>query len=843
MSFTPLPTVWTLKAVGDLSHVPEPLRQRLSAGIPATVPGVVHTDLMAAGLIEDPYLADNELRQFWIGRTDFRYETDFELTSEQLAQEHLELVCEGLDTLARLELNGTLIGTAENMHLAYRFSLKPAAKAGRNHLAIAFASPMLEAERLDRDVYPGLPSIGGGSNTPHPHNMLRKMACNMGWDWGPDVTTSGIWRPISVHAWSGVRISYVRPWVLEASPMLARLEVHVDLQGTAKHLSALLRAPSGEIHTPANISHSIIRFEISNPERWWPVGHGPQPLYTLAVTADNDRWQGQIALRTFELDTTPDAEPVREPVPDALGSRMTLKVNGKPVYLKGADWIPDDCFPHRISRERYVHRLTQARDANMNAIRIWGGGIFEQPAFYETCDRLGLLVWHDFLFACGTYPEEQPYRANVEAEVRHNVSRLCHHASIALWNGCNENIWGTFDWGEKWVRLRTEGKRTWGLGYYLEIIPAILRELDPHRPYWPASPYSGTMEIHPNANEHGNRHVWDVWHGKGQYRNYLTHYPRLATEFGYHGPAAYATVAAAIPPEQRTWNSPMMKLHNKNGNPGQEQTNTRMADDFVPPTHNYDDWHYLAQIMQARALAMGVEWFRALHPWNSGAMFWQLNDCYPVSSWSAIDSEGREKPLLHAARNFFAPRLVTIKPRRVIRDLEENYPLAVYLHNDHDDAWQTPVTLRQLSLDGHELARVEHTLTVAPRAVGRFKVPESMCTNPQAFLIATTSESRNFWWFSPDKDLPYPPPRFTAKLLPDGSRDQRYSLAIHAETLLRDLVLQPDRIHPKAHSHGNFVTLLPGERFTFYIDSPEPLSLYALIKPPVLTCANLFGRR
>src|SRR5690606_28036205 len=202
----------------------------------------------------------------------------------------------------------------------------------------------------------------------------------------------------------------------------------------------------------------------------------------------------------------------------------------------------------------------------------------------------------------------------------------------------------------EWRAMRSERRRTWGLGYYLSLFPKLVAELDPSRPYWPGSPYSGAFDRHPNLNEYGNRHIWDVWHGPGQYRNYLAHYPRMATEFGFHGPPCWPTLARAVPEDQRYWNSPVMRLHNKNGKPGQEQTHTRMCDDFVPPEECFEDWLYLAQVMQARALSMGVEWFRALFPWNSGSLYWQLNDCWPVSSWSAIDGDGRLKPLWYASR-------------------------------------------------------------------------------------------------------------------------------------------------------------------------------------------------
>ncbi len=842
---------WTVRTAVDTRHVPDALRAPLAAGVAAAVPGCVHTDLMAAGLLEDPYLADNELRQFWIGRTDWQYTCSFGLDDATLGHDRLDLACDGLDTLASLTLNGVPIGTAENMHRRYRFDLRPAARPGPNELSVTFAAPVPFAEaewaRTGR-----LPHTGHGSNTPHPHNMLRKMACNMGWDWGPDVTTSGIWRPIRLEAWDGLRIRDVRLGVTDLTHARAKVNVFVDTEiatdtpegRSGYDITVAIESPDLVDGFGADDGAEVCY--ISNPQLWWPAGHGAQPLYTVHVDVRDhngkslERVTRRIGLRTAELRHTPDPAPVGDPIPGKQGESMTLYVNGKPIYCKGADWIPDDCFPHRVTPARYAERIAQARDANMNMLRVWGGGLFEDDCFYELCDQLGVMVWQDFLFACAFYPEHAAYRDNVEAEVRDNVARLASHPSLVVWNGCNENIWGAHDWNEPWVGIRRANTQPWGLGYYLDLLPRLVAELAPGAPYWPASPYSGNMDRHPNLNEFGNVHIWDVWHGPGQYRNYLGHYPRLATEFGYHGPAAYATIAAAVPADQRQWDSPLMQLHNKNHNPGQLQTHTRLADDFDPPTDDYDAWHFLAQVMQARGLSMGVEWFRALFPWNSGALYWQLNDCYPVSSWSAIDSGGRAKPLLHASRRFFAPRLVTIKPRRVTPAGEPVGALRVYLHNDHDDRWAGPCVLRQMTLVGEIVAEQAGPIDVPPRSLATVDVPEPMRGRPtDTFLVAAVGPHRGFWWFTPDKQMSYPPPAFDAEL--SRPRAGTYELTVTARSVLRDLCLFPDRLDPAAGVSDGCVTLLPGDRFTFTIDSDAELTRDALVAPPVMDCVNRYG--
>ena len=830
---------WAVRTTADATHVPVELRERLRAGIAASVPGCAHTDLMAAGLLDDPYLADNELRQYWIGRVDWTYERVVHLDAATLSREHVELVCDGLDTIATVTLNGAVVGTAANMHCTHRFDLNRVAVVGANRLTITFAAPMTYAESQD-SVYPDLPRAGGPSGKVNPHNLMRKMSCNMGWDWGPEVTTSGIWRPIRVEAWDVARLRSVRPLVMEASADRAVVDVRVDVEGSGI-ATATLRSPDGETFE-ADASSRIV---VPNPRRWWPVGHGAQPLYTLDVELRDaagrplDRWSRRIGLRTTALDVSPDTTPLQLADGAVVGGSMQLRVNGKAVYCKGANWIPDDCFVHRVTPERYRARIEQALGANMNMLRVWGGGLYEDDAFYDACDALGMMVWQDFLFACACYPEAEPYRSLVEAEARDNIARLSSHASLVIWNGCNENVMAVFDWGPQWVAIREDPTRAWGLGYYLDLLPGLLRELDPSRPYWPASPYSGSMERHPQANEFGNVHIWDVWHGTGQYRNYLAYYPRMASEFGYHGPACYATIAEAIPAVERWWNSPTMQLHNKNGRPGQLQTNERMADDFLPPVDDYDAWHFLAQVMQARALSMGIEWFRALAPWNAGALFWQLNDCYPVSSWSAIDGRGRAKPLLHAARRFFAPRLVTIKPRFVTPMGAAIGALSVYLHNDADDAWAGRCVVRQMSLGGETLATRAVDVRLGARESFRANLPADWPADAATFLVAEIGDARGFWWFAADYDMPYDQPRVDASLTrtPDG-----YQLSVRASSVIRDLCVFVDRLDPDAVVSDAVVTLLPGDTATFDIATRRTMTLDALTRPPVMNCANRFGR-
>ena len=822
-----LPFQWTLQAVGDLSLVP-PGFGISGREIPATVPGCVYTDLLAAGLIDDPYFDRNELKQAWIGRTDWRYACSFDVDAALLAHAKLELVCEGLDTIAKLELNGKALGAAANMHLPHRFDLKPLLRAGNNSLSITFQSALNYAEQM-RDKMGDLPHV-----EKHPFNFIRKMACNFGWDWGPALITAGIWQPIYMQAWNA-RIKSVRPTVQHADARLVRLETRVSIERahageltlTASLGDSKGRVFNGSATLRGNDTEALITFaDIPNPELWWPRGHGAPALHEMQVEITSpgagggklDAWRGRVGLRTVKLNTAPDQ----------TGSQFTLEVNGKPIFCKGANWIPDDCFPQRVTESRYRSRIQQAVDAHMNMLRIWGGGIYETETFYSICDEAGVMVWQDFLFACAAYPEEEPFKQLVESEARYNIARLSHHPSLVLWNGCNENIWGYADWGWK----EKIGSRTWGLGYYLELLPALMRELDPARPYWPGSPYSGSMSIHPLDQKHGNMHIWDAWNSKDYtvYRNYT---PRFCSEFGHQAPPTYATIRDSIPSRQLETSSPAM-MHHQKAPGGNDKLHARLTEHFeIPP--KFDDWLYVTQLNQARALQCGVEWFRSRAPVCMGALYWQINDCWPVTSWAAIDGAGRKKPLWYATRRFFADRLLTIQP-------EPDGSLWLHVLNDRDEPWKNSalVQRKRFSENGN-LAEAEFTFDIAARSSARFELPKEIAQSADSAaecVVAASNSERAFWYFEIDKNIVYPEPQFEDDVSIDGSE---YSIKITARSFLRDVALFVDRLDPQAEVNDQLITLLPNESFTFRFKSNRRFSREAIIQRPVFQCANWFG--
>jgi beta-mannosidase len=797
---------WTVRAVrGD---VPDAIAGRT---VPASVPGVVHTDLLAAGLIPDPYLDDSEQAVQWIGRADWRYEAEFEVTPTG----RVDLVCEGLDTIATIEINGTVVARTANMHRTYRIDVSGFLRAGPNTVAITFASALEYAETRSRERGPRPRSY------PHPFNEIRKMACNFGWDWGPELVTAGIWRPIALESWTTARLAAVRP-VVNVAGGQGTVAVHVDVERAAPgalRLVARVGDDTAETELDPPATDGVVRRTVNDPALWWPHSHGQQPMYPVEValrTEDGvilDQWHGRVGFRSVRLDTTPDQ----------LGTPFTLVVNDRPIFARGANWIPDDALPTRVSAERYAQRLEQARDAGINVLRVWGGGRYESDDFYDTCDRLGILVWQDFAFACAAYAEEEPLRGEVEAEARDAVTRLAPHPSLALWNGGNENIWGHADWG--WAQ-QLDG-RTWGLRYYLDLLPAIVAELDPTRPYTANSPWSLSTDRHPNLAEHGTMHVWDVWN-TADYSRYRDHVPRFVAEFGFQGPPTWATLTRAVHDEPLTPTSPAMLSHQK-AIDGNDKLDRWVSEHFRPP-RGIADWHWATSLNQARAVAFGLEHFRSWSPRCMGTVVWQLNDCWPVISWSAVDGDGRRKPMWYAMRRCYADRLLTVQPREA--------GLAVIAVNDTDAAWTGTVVVMRHGFDGTTITRADLPVDVGARNAATLPLPPALtgAGDPaRELLTATLDGTRAWWFFGEDRDLALPPADFDADA---STTDDGYQVRVTARSLLRDLSLLVDRVSPDAVVDDMLVTLLPGESVSFDVRTRDDVDPAAFLHHLVLRCAN-----
>jgi beta-mannosidase len=787
---------WTLGVERAEGHAGPPL----PASIAATVPGCVHTDLLAAGLIPDPYLDRNELALEWIGHQRWHYQTSVDWRPD--GNDRQELVFEGLDTVATVLLNGQEIARTFNQHRTYRLDVGHLLRVGSNELEVVFDSVWEYAES-QRDTQGALPNA-----YPSPFNFVRKMACNFGWDWGPALVTAGVWKPVTLQSWSKARLSSVRP-VATTDGTVGRVDVLVELERAEAVdvvVSAAIDDVRSEVTVPAGDSTASLVLEVADVALWWPHDMGEQPLYGLRVDLQDtdsgllDKAEHRIGFRTVTVDTSPDD----------TGSAFTFVVNGTPVFVRGANWIPDDCFPNRLSRNRLGTRIEQAMGANLNLLRVWGGGLYESDEFYELCDEKGVLVWQDFLFACAAYPEEEPLRGEVIAEARSNVTRLMPHASLAMWNGCNENIWGYRDWG--WEEA--VGDRTWGLGYYLDILPAIVAEVDPGRFYYPGSPYSGTMAIHPNADDHGLRHIWDVWNDR-DYTVYADYTPRFVAEFGYQAPPTTATLYRSITERPLTPDSPGMLHHQKavDGNLKLE----RGAANHLPGTADFDDWLYLMQVQQAEAVRFGIEHFRSHRGRCMGTVVWQLNDCWPVTSWAAVDGDGRRKLLWYALRDACAPHLLTVQPR--------DGALQVFGINDSTASWRGDVTVERMRFDGTVLAAHRTRLVVERLSSNSISLPASVSTpdDPAAELLVarTPSGAVALQFFAADKDLRLTDPELEIEVVADAAQPGTVEISVTATNLARHVALLADRISPDAVSDDALVTLLPGRSHTFRVAGAE----------------------
>jgi beta-mannosidase len=818
----PLHDGWTLRLVAA-DGVPDPLRPAL-VDVPASVPGCVHTDLLGAGLIDDPFVDDNEKDLSWIGRARWRYDTRFEWRPD--GADRVELVCAGLDTVATVTLNDVELGRTRNMHRGYRFDVTAALRPGANALSVTFESAYGYAQALRERLGPRPAAYR------QPFNFIRKMACNFGWDWGPTLVTAGVWQPIGLESWSVARLGRVRPLVTVTDGR-GRVEVHVDLDRTATPpvvVTATVDGRTERVRVASDESTATVTLTVDEPRLWWPRGLGPANLYPLTVILSTEdgielgRWERRVGFRSVRLDTTADEH----------GTPYTLHVNDVPVFVRGANWIPDDPFPTRVGRERYATRLGQAADANVNFLRIWGGGRYESDDLYDVADELGLLVGQDFLFACAAYPEESPLREEVVAEAVEQVVRLAPHPSLVTWTGNNENIWGFADWD--WAGP-LEG-RTWGAGYYFDVLPRIVAELDPTRPYWPGSPYSGRRDLHPNDPAHGSTHIWDVWNS-ADYTRYRHYRPRFVAEFGYQAPPAYATLRRVLSDSPLAPDSPGMAHHQKAIDGDLKLARGLAA--HLPEPHDFDDWHYLTQINQARAVQVGVEHFRSLRGLCMGAIVWQLNDCWPVTSWAAVDGDGRRKPLWYMLRRVYADRLLTVQPAPVGAPPGPGVgdgALNLVAVNDGDEPWSAQVDVARLSLDGEPLAKTTVDLNVAPRSVRTAALPREVALPERStaeVLLVDSDGHRAWWFFGEDRDLAYPSARFDAAVepVPGG-----YRVSVTARTILRDLSLFPDRLDPAATVDDAMVTLLPGETAHFTVGCPGALDADALSRRPVLRCVN-----
>lgn len=614
----------------------------------AHVPGSVYADLMADGTMPDPFWRENELDAFERMKKDYVYQRTFTVTEAQLAHAHVELVCEGLDTLAHVSLNGREIAFADNMHITWVWDVKEQLHAGENTLEIRFDSPILYCAKKAEEA-PGWESSDATPGFRH----LRKAHCMFGWDWGPRLPDAGIWRPIFLRTWDTVRLE--NALMLQAHhDGVVDVTIRPEIAGESAW-SAEITAPDGEVLTLPETTATEQVITIEHPQLWWPNGLGKQPLYRVTVRlAAGDTRTWRIGLRTMTVS--------REK--DEWGEEFCHVVNGVKVFAMGADYIPEDNILARVTPERTRRLLEDCKAANFNAIRVWGGGYYPDDAFYNVCDELGLLVWQDLMYACAFYDLTPDFERSIRVETRQNVARLRHHASLALI--CGNNEMEMFMAGANSALIN---HRTWEfvptyphhitdyVKMFEYILPAIVKETAPQTYWWPASPSSGGNFDAPNDENRGDNHYWDVWHGEKPFTEYRKFFFRYASEFGFQSFPCLKSVEQFTLPDDRNIFSRVMERHQRN-QAANGKILSYLSQTFRYP-NSFDDLLYASQLMQAEAIRYGVEHWRRNRGRCMGAIIWQLNDIWPVASWASIDYYGRWKALHYAAKRFFAPVMIS----------------------------------------------------------------------------------------------------------------------------------------------------------------------------------------
>ncbi|MGC9450789.1 MAG: beta-mannosidase [Oceanipulchritudo sp.] len=650
------------------------LRDSMSEhSLPATVPGCVHTDLLAAGKIPDPWYRDNEKDIHWVAHRDWIYEREFEVDAELLSRRHVLLRFEGLDTFCTVELNGSVVLEADNMHRTWEVGIKDKLRQGDNVLRLTFHSPLPYMKQ--RDSERRLPGWNVFHESFYGKSYVRKMACAFGWDWGLMAPTAGIWRSVRLLGFDarieGVKISQRRKdakiYLGLSADVFGKGELRFNLLFDGKVVGKSDGYP-GEI-------------VVEKPRLWWPNGMGEQPLYELVtelVRADGtvlDTDRRRIGLRTCEL--------VREK--DAFGESFKFRVNGRDVFMKGGNWIPCDVFPSRISDATYRHLLDSCAQSNMNMIRVWGGGIYEDDRFYDLCDELGILVWQDFMFACSTYPSfDDNFMRSVEAEARDNVRRLRHRACLALWCGNNEIEQGLvrFDINE-WTDYAMPPKDY--LALFDELLPKVVDEEDGVTPYWPSSGHTPGQGRHncwdPTA---GDAHSWSVWFGGQSIESQRTWVFRFMSEFGFQSYPELRTVESYTAPDERNLVNWVADYHQRSSNGN--QVILKYALDWFREARCFGSSLVISQLIQAICVQYAAEHARRIQGRMDGLLYWQINDLWPGATWSSVDVYGRWKALQYFARRFFAPVLVSL--------LENHKDGTVAIHVSNHRAEACAVTVK-----------------------------------------------------------------------------------------------------------------------------------------------------
>ena len=785
---------------------------------PAIVPGCVHTDLLANKLIEDPFYRDNEKNLQWIGKTDWEYKTTFQVSPEILKRQNLEIVFDGLDTYANVFLNDKPILDADNMFRTWRVNVKDSLKQGENVLRIKFRSPINEIlPRMAKLDYE-LPAVNDQGEKTSPYT--RKAPYQYGWDWGPRFVTSGVWKPVKLEVWDNARIEDLQikqnKLSKESADLSAVVEViasnDVDARIEIENLTdKKIVWNTGLIKLSKGLNKLALDFAMANPKLWYPIGLGEQSLYNFKAKLIVDKKQideqtKRTGLRTLELLQKPDE----------YGKSFTFVVNGIPVFGRGANWIPADIFPTRITKEKYKTLLTSLKDANMNMVRVWGGGIYEDDYFYELADEMGILVWQDFMFACSMYPGDAAFLDNVRHEAINNVKRLRNHPSIVLWCGNNEieTAWTHWGWKERLPNQLWDDY----LKLFTRVLPEVLDEYDSSRPYWQSSP-SSNFQADSDSQKIGDVHYWQVWHASLPFSEYEKQFPRFMSEYGFQSFPEYETVKTYTTEEDRkSIETPIMLAHQRHQR-GNQLVREYMLREYKEPK-DFESFLYVSQVLQAEGIKTGAEHLRRIMPRNMGSLYWQANDCWQVASWSAMDYFGRWKALMYYTRRFYAPVLVSAHV--------EDDKMNVYVVSDSPEAKKAQMILTLMDLNGRILSLRKLDLMVEP-----LKGKSYFTQNVSELLGGTDTKnvvllaelkingktvSQNEYFFKPFKELSLEQPEIKTYI---AQMRNYIRVTFSTDTLAKSVYLSGFN---EGFFSDNYFNLIPGKPMNIEFRTKEKMS-------------------
>ncbi len=766
----------------------------------ATVPGTVHTDLFANQLIPDPFYGANEKQLQWIENEDWEYETFFSVTNTELSYENIELELNGLDTYATVFLNGIAILEADNMFRKWSLSVKNQLKKGKNHLKIVFHSAVQKGKEAASKLPYTLPE--------KERVFVRKAQYQFGWDWGPRFVTAGIWKNVQLKFWNSASIGNIKYSQVELNDQKAILEFTTEIRvSEVKTIQLKINEKSETFHLKKGTNKVKMGYEISNPKLWWCNGLGTPNLYSISVQLYQsnkllDDKKLSIGLRTIEL--------VQEK--DTFGKSFYFKLNGKPVFIKGANYVPNDSFLPNASKISPLELVLNAKAAHMNMLRVWGGGVYAEDAFYEACDANGILVWQDFMFACAMYPGDAKFVANVKQEVIDNVNRLQNHPSLALWCGNNENDEGWHNWGwqKQFNYSKSDSTQVWTdyKKVFHEMIPHTLDSLlsKDKNNYWPSSPSIGWGRK--ESLLQGDSHYWGVWWGKEPFEMYQKKVGRFMSEYGFQSMPAIETLEKVLAKEDFNFSSEAFKNHQKHPT-GFETITEYMARDFPVPS-SIENYGYVSQLLQAYGMKTAIEAHRLAKPYCMGSLYWQFNDCWPVTSWSTLDYYGNWKASHYQVKESFAPIVLLFS--------ESDKVISIIGSNDMLEAQAGTLTAQLLDFSGNVIWKAdkvceinqESNTTCMQIAYDQLPNFDKQKTVLQVEFKGKRTQTVAYHYFVKPKELQLEKPTITIKIVGETL------LEVTTNTLAKNVCLQSEGHFFKE----NYFDLVPGIPKIIKTDTP-----------------------